>query len=555
MEQIKSTEEYLEELELVDLEGQEVTVEMVVQKVSQEEEEEENENEEEENENEEERGEKEKITVTLNSAAAPVTAANFVDLVEQNFYDALAFHRFVDGFVVQGGDPQGRDENFLIEDLGSGKYINPATEAPREIPLEIQVAETGEIVYNEVVADPVELSHEAGVIAMARSEALDTASSQFYFTLDDVADQLDGGYAVFGEVSEGFDFVQEIREGDRILVARVVDGDISSRTSQIATNSDLLNDWVNADNEVKVSYVLSMDMDEDTENEDSNADSAQDDNIIEASTIDNDILSSQITQTVDEEVEGEEEGEEEEEEAEENSDSEDDNEGDEIASAVDEDEDSEEATEVAENDDSESILDIDVVDSSFTTIIGTESDDVIDVLEISDVDTDSSFAIMGLAGDDEISGGNGTDILSGNEGNDIVSGRDGQDFVRGGKGVDILIGGKGDDIIIGDHGADILTGGLGADSFILRADIVDGIDEIDQADLITDFNVADNDQIVVIANFIPSEGLTYELFDDDTVIRLSDSGFILGVVSDTSIEEVENNIVAVSADDYALRLG
>ncbi|NEP88855.1 MAG: hypothetical protein F6K18_19540 [Okeania sp. SIO2C2] len=555
MDEEKSTAEYLEELELADLEGQEITVEMVVQKVSQEEEEEENENEEEENENEEERGEKEKITVTLNSAAAPVTAANFVDLVEQNFYDALAFHRFVDGFVVQGGDPQGRDENFLIEDLGSGKYINPATEAPREIPLEIQVAETGEIVYNEVVADPVELSHEAGVIAMARSEALDTASSQFYFTLDDVADQLDGGYAVFGEVSEGFDFVQEIREGDRILVARVVDGDISSRTSEIATDSDLLNDWVNADNEVKVSYVLAMDMDEDTENEDSNADSAQDDNIIEASTIDNDILASQITQTVDEEVEGEVEGEGEGE-GEENSDSEDDDEGDdEIASAVDEDEDSEEGTEVAENDDGESVLDIDVAGSSFTTAIGTESDDVIDVLEISDADTDSSFAIMGLEGNDEISGGNGTDILSGNEGNDIVSGRDGQDFLRGGRGGDTLIGGKGDDIIIGDYGIDILTGGLGADSFILRADIVDGIDEIDQADRVTDFNVAEGDQIVVVANFIPSEGLTYELFDGDTVIRLSDSGFILGVVSDTSIEDVENNIFAVPETDYALRLG
>ncbi|NEO56078.1 MAG: hypothetical protein F6K54_25190 [Okeania sp. SIO3B5] len=557
MDEDKSTAEYLEELELADLEGQEVTVEMVVQKVSQEEDDD-DENEEEENENEEERGEREKITVTLNSAAAPVTAANFVDLVEQNFYDALAFHRFVEGFVVQGGDPQGRDPDFLIEDLGSGKFVNPATEAPREIPLEIQVAETGEIVYNEVVADPVELSHETGVIAMARSQALDTASSQFYFSLDNIANQLDGGYAVFGEVSEGFDFVQDLREGDRILVARVVDGDISSRTSEITTDSDLLNNWVNADNEAKVSYVLSMD--EDTENDDSDANSAPDDDIVETSVLDDTILASQLAQTVDEEVEGEaeEEGEEGEEgEAEENSDSEDDDEGDdEIASAVDEDEDedSEEATEVAENDDSESVLDIDVVDS-FTTIIGTEGDDPLDVLEMNNVDPDSSFAIMGLAGNDQISGGSFTDILSGNEGNDTVSGRDGRDFVRGGKGNDELIGGKDDDILVGDHGVDILTGGLGADSFILRADIIDGIDEIDQADMITDFNVADNDRIIVVANFIPSEGLTYELFDDDTVIRLSDSGFILGVVSETSIEDVENNIFAVPETDYALRLG
>lgn len=548
MDETKSTEEYLEDLELPDLEGQEVTVEMVVQKVSQEEEENDNEEEENENEEEEERGEKEKITVTLNSTSAPVTAANFVDLLEQNFYDALAFHRFVDGFVVQGGDPQGRDPDFLIEDLGSGKFVNPATEAPREIPLEIQVTETGEIVYNQIVDETVELSHEAGVIAMARSEALDTASSQFYFTLDNVANQLDGAYAVFGEVTDNFDFVQDLREGDRILVARVVDGDISSRTSEIATDSDLLNDWVNADNEVKVSYVLSMDEDTENENDDSNANSAQDD-IIEASILDDTIFASQITQTIDEEVEGE--GEEE---AEENSDSEDDDEGDEIASAVEEDEDSEEATEVAENDDSESVMDIDVADSSFTTIIGTEGDDAIDVFEISDADPDSSFAIMGLAGDDEISGGNGTDILSGNEGDDTVSGRDGQDFIRAGKGDDILIGGKGDDILIGDHGADILTGGLGADSFILRADIIDG-EEIDQADRITDFNVAEGDRIVVVANFTPSEALAYELFNDDIVIRQSDSGFILGVISDTSMEDVENNIFAVNPDDYALRLG
>ena len=555
MDGTKTTEEYLEELDLSDLEGQEVTVEMVVQRVSQEEEEENEENEEEENENEEERGEREKITVTLNSAAAPVTAANFVDLVEQNFYDALAFHRFVDGFVVQGGDPQGRDPDFLIEDLGSGKFINPATEAPREIPLEIQVAETGEIVYNEIVEDPVELSHEIGVIAMARSQALDTASSQFYFTLDDVADQLDGSYSVFGEVTDGFDFVQDLREGDRILVARVVDGDISSRTSEIATDSDLLNDWVNADNEVKVSYVLAMDEDTENEDDDSNADSAQDD-VVETSVLDETIVSSQIIQTIDEEVEAEGEIEEEgEEEGEENPDTEENDEGDEIASAVDEDEEPEEVTEVVENDDSESVLDIDVAGSSFTTTIGTESDDFIDVFEISDADPDSSFAIMGLRGDDEISGGNATDILSGNEGDDIVRGRDGRDFLRGGKGDDELIGGRGGDILIGDHGIDILTGGLGADSFILRANIIDGVEEVDEADLITDFNVAEGDRIVVVANFIPSEGLTYELFNDETVIRLSDSGFILGVVSETSIEDVENNIFAVSPDDYALRLG
>ncbi len=544
------TQEFLEELGLSDLEGQEITVEMVVQKVSEEEEEDDDDDDENE---EEEGGERERITVQLNSLNAPVTAANFVNLVEQHFYDALAFHRFVEGFVIQGGDPQGRDPNFLIEDLGSGKYVDPATALTREIPLEIQIAETGEIVYNEIVDEAVELSHEAGVIAMARSQALGTASSQFYFPLDNVSDQLDGAYAVFGEVTDGFDFVQEVREGDRILVARVVDGDIPSRVSEIVTDSDLLNDWVNFDNKVKVSYVLSMD--DDAEDNDSERNSSQDNNdLIDPSILNPDIITSSQASTIDEEVE--EEGEEGEEVAENpDSEEEEDDDVDEIASAIEDDDDSEETTEETEESETESILDIDVVDSSFTTILGTEDDDVIDVLEISDVDPDSSFAIMGWTGDDEISGGNANDILSGNEGDDIVSGRDGSDLLRGGKGNDELIGGKGDDVLIGDHGVDILTGGDDADSFILRADTVEGIEQIDQVDMITDFSLAENDRIIVIAEFISSEGLDYELVDGDGNIEIRIFDRLLAVVEETSIEDIENNIFAVNPDDYTLRLG
>ncbi|MDE5099566.1 MAG: hypothetical protein O4861_15015, partial [Trichodesmium sp. St16_bin4-tuft] len=81
------------------------------------------------------------------------------------------------------------------------------------------------------------------------------------------------------------------------------------------------------------------------------------------------------------------------------------------------------------------------------------------------------------------------------------------------------------------------------------------IEEIEEADMITDFNVGDNDRIIVIAEFTSSEGLSYEFIDTDTVIRLLDNSFILGVVKQTSIENVENNILVVSSDDYALRLG
>ncbi|MGD1715833.1 peptidylprolyl isomerase [Dapis sp. BLCC M172] len=548
------TQEFLEELGLPDLEGQDVVVEMVVQKVSQEEDSEtqeedsetqeedsetqaedtetqeedseaqaeDTETQEEDSETQEETGEKEKITIQLNSSSAPVTAANFADLVEQNVYDSLAFHRFVEGFVVQGGDPLGRDPDFPIDDLGTGGYIDPETGEEREIPLEIEVAETGEIVYNEIVDEPVALSHEAGVIAMARTSVLDTASSQFYFALEDISNQLDGAYSVFGEVTENFDFVQDIREGDRILIARVVEGNIPSRVSEIVTDSDLLNEYANQDGANKVNYLVSMDDDSENNTEDSTPE-------IEES-IDSEILiSSQLTQTIDEEVSGE--GDE---------DSETDEETDEETSDEETDENDDEGDEVA---------------SSSAEDDGNEPTDSDDILEISQVD--DSSVMMGLEGDDEILGSDGNDVISGNQGNDTLSGLEGNDWLRGGKGDDSLIGGGGDDYLIGDYGADILTGGADADSFILRTEIVemDEVEEIDQANRITDFTVTDSDRIIIIAEFTPSEGLDYELIDGDAVIRLLDSGFILGVVEETSIEDVQNNIFAVSSDDYALRFG
>ena len=487
------TQKFLEQLDLPDLSDQDVVVEMVIQKVSQQEEtesqqeeaegqEEDTEGQEEDTESqEEEAGQREKITIQLNTSSAPVTAANFADLVEKNVYDSLAFHRFVEGFVIQGGDPQGRDPDFPIEDLGGGGYIDLETDEKREIPLEIKIAETGEIVYNEETDEAVALSHEAGVIAMARTQELDTASSQFYFALEDINDQLDGGYAVFGKVSDGFDFLQEIQEGDRILIARVVEGNISSRESDLITDSDLFNELANKDGTNKVKYLISMD-----ENSENNADS--DDSTPDiGDPIEPEISQSQITQN-----------------------------------------------EESEDDENQA----------------TDGDDVIVINQV-----DESSVVMGLKGNDEIEGSDGNDLISGNQGNDFLLGLEGNDWLRGGKGDDELIGGMGDDYLIGDHGTDILTGGAGADSFILRSNTAAEIEEIEQADMITDFSVVENDRIIVIAEFTSSEGLGYELIDTDTVIRLLDNSFILGVVKQTSIENVENNILVVNPDDYALRLG
>lgn len=123
------------------------------------------------------------IKAELYTAKAPITAKNFIDLANSGFYNGLAFHRVEPGFVVQGGDPKGDGTG------GSGKTI----------PLEISP----------------ELRHVKGALAMARSQNPDSASSQFYITLDETP-FLDGSYAVFGKVVQGMDIVEKIKVGDGI---------------------------------------------------------------------------------------------------------------------------------------------------------------------------------------------------------------------------------------------------------------------------------------------------------------------------------------------------
>jgi peptidyl-prolyl cis-trans isomerase B (cyclophilin B) len=170
------------------------------------------------------------ITLELDGTNAPVTAGNFLDLVDKKVYDGLIFHRVVrqpQPFVAQGGDPQGKDPNVNPEVLGKGGYIDPATKAARNIPLEIRSA-SGKLIYSStfkmanVAGDP-KLRHTRGALAMARSEYPDSASSQFYVALSDLA-FLDGSYAVFGYVTQGMDVVDKIQQGDRIDSAIVTQG-------------------------------------------------------------------------------------------------------------------------------------------------------------------------------------------------------------------------------------------------------------------------------------------------------------------------------------------
>ena len=129
------------------------------------------------------------ITIELYEDKTPITAGNFIDLVERGFYDGLKFHRYEPGFVVQGGDPRGN---------GTGGFVDPQTKRERRIKLEVSP----------------DLKHgEAGAVAMARSQDPNSASCQFYITLGPAA-FLDMNYAVFGRVIDGMDAVKQLRAGD-----------------------------------------------------------------------------------------------------------------------------------------------------------------------------------------------------------------------------------------------------------------------------------------------------------------------------------------------------
>ena len=135
------------------------------------------------------------ITIEVNGTDAPITAGNFVDLVQRGVYNGLVFHRVVrdpQPFVVQGGDPQGKDPNFPVERLGTGGFIDPATSQERYVPLEIKPKGASSPLYGKTlpkksgIADPPPvLRHTRAAVAMARSSMPDSASSQFYIALAD----------------------------------------------------------------------------------------------------------------------------------------------------------------------------------------------------------------------------------------------------------------------------------------------------------------------------------------------------------------------------------
>ena len=122
------------------------------------------------------------IKIKLDFDKAPITAENFLNYCKNGFYNNTIFHRVIDGFMIQGGDPEGTGRG------GSDETIK------------------GEFSENGVKND---ISHERGVISMARSSDPDSASSQFFIVQSD-STYLDGQYAAFGHVTEGMDIVDQI---------------------------------------------------------------------------------------------------------------------------------------------------------------------------------------------------------------------------------------------------------------------------------------------------------------------------------------------------------
>ena len=122
------------------------------------------------------------VALTLDADLAPVTVTNFINLVKDDFYDGITFHRIISGFMIQGGDPEGTGMG------GSEQKIQ------------------GEFTANGIVNT---LSHTRGVISMARTNDPNSASSQFFIMHED-SPHLDGSYAAFGQVTSGIEVVDAI---------------------------------------------------------------------------------------------------------------------------------------------------------------------------------------------------------------------------------------------------------------------------------------------------------------------------------------------------------
>ena len=181
------------------------------------------------------------VTVVVDGYSAPVTAGNFVDLVQRGFYNGLEFIRAEDNYVLQTGDPPGAQEGF----------VDPKTGQYRAVPLEVLVRGESEPVYGVTLEDaglyreqPVLPFSAYGAVAMARPGGdPNGGSSQFFFFLFEPEltpaglNLLDGRYTVFGYLVEGKEVLEKLKEGDVIESAKVVKGTENLVEPQVADSA------------------------------------------------------------------------------------------------------------------------------------------------------------------------------------------------------------------------------------------------------------------------------------------------------------------------------
>lgn len=159
--------------------------------------------------------EKGNIELELYLKVAPKTVENFVKLIEEGFYNGTTFHRVVENFIIQGGDPLSKDDDPSNDGTGGPGYtfedeINP-------IALNLTLKKTKELEqlgYN-FRTDLDSIPHEVGVISMANAGP-NTNGSQFFIVTTQPQPELDGRHTVFGRVYKGMDIVRSITQGDII---------------------------------------------------------------------------------------------------------------------------------------------------------------------------------------------------------------------------------------------------------------------------------------------------------------------------------------------------
>ena len=142
-----------------------------------------------------------KVVIELLPQVAPKHVSRFKEFAREGFYDGLTFHRVIEGFMAQGGDP-----------LGNGTGGSDKPDLPAEFSDE---------------------PHTRGALSMARSQDPNSANSQFFIVLED-ANHLDGNYTLFGRVTKGMEYVDQIKKGSAMLNGTVDDPDkiVSLRVAQ-----------------------------------------------------------------------------------------------------------------------------------------------------------------------------------------------------------------------------------------------------------------------------------------------------------------------------------